>query len=1634
MNRKQSFKKRFKRAIASVLTLCMLLSMLPAVMAALPMVYEYRQETTGTVESGAVYAIYTNEETDSNNRILYHTGNGTTDKVGGAVSENKLTLNSGFASSRQLWTITKNSNDSTYTVQSVDSGRYLDLSTASSKNIQTSADPVWLTLTWQAETQTYTISQNGGTSLSYVVGNIFAGDTPYGVRLFKQTEVVPELAPGASAGTSMGQPFVKGDTGSDYFRIPSLITLDNGWIVASSDIRWRTSGDSPQNLDTIVSISKDGGNTWDWEVVNYFGDMADTATGQSSASFIDPSVLQAEDGTIHMVVDACPSYVGLMWGNKMGRESSGFDAQGRLLVAKGTAGEAAPTTKSSYTYYVDINHASAGQTMQVNGEDVVLYPICETVDNKQTGVWVDPWLNVYTTGTYTIQNDTEVYQVGEDTVSPDYCPQLDSNQVVQSNLFFLNSEWKAYPVFYIMHRSATVGTDGLVWSDPQFLDIKLNEDEAFTGVCPGRGLSFQYNGQERLIFPLYDNQTGNELASVIYSDDGGISWHRGQRNADLNGVGKTSESQVVALPNGTLRMYSRNTIDYISYADSTDGGETWGTCQKDMDLYSKNPGNGCMVSFINLDGVLVAPDNTIYENLILASYPVVQRSQGVVRIGSIGKDGTVTWLNGDETRYQGAGNFSYSCVTQLLGENNTPSDVFGILYEYGNETETIHYEQVTVKDLLGDGWFLVHDTSVTPKITIHSLFLDMEIGEQVTLQAVVEPAGTPVVWESSNPTVATVNNGSVTAITSGTTTITATISTNGITRSASVPVAVQGAEGSQVILPDLFVDAIEAVHYDAKTTYDLATNGIESGEAYAIFHRGSSRILYHASGASTTDHVTGSVEGNSLTLDGGYAESRQLWTITQQENGGYTVQSKEADGRYLNLNKVTTPGSKVPVTDEQQTLTITASGAEGAYTIGRVVDGQSLYLAHEDGSTQHYVSATPVEFALFRQNIVLEHTAYCTSVAGLERFVGYIKSLDTSYQNELEDELNAAYTVIENGTVEYATEQEAMEHQQSIDEATRALYQAWQALNLQEVWYTVTFESNGGTPVVSQTVAENQVAVKPADPTRSGYIFGGWYQDSACTIAYDFATPVTGNLTLYAKWTEETVVVYTVTFESNGGTAVTSQTVAENQVAVKPADPTRSGYIFGGWYQDSACTIAYDFATPVTGNLTLYAKWTEETVVVYTVTFESNGGTAVTSQTVAENQVAVKPADPTRSGYIFGGWYQDSACTIAYDFATPVTGNLTLYAKWNSQGGGSGGGGGSYTPPSNTEKHPDGSTTTTVTKPDGTKVETTKYPDGSQTVVETKKDGTIITTTTDKTGNQMEIEAKTDGTSQIIMTQTDGSRSTTTVDQNGHVASQVTVSKELVSSAQGKAIQLPVPALPVTTNQTIAPTVSVNLPSNGSARVEIPVTNVTYGVVAILQKADGTTEVLKTSTITENGLSVTVQHGDTIQIVDKTKKFDDVAASHWGVDAITFVTSRELFSGTGETTFAPDVAMNRAMIVTVLSQLDGVDASSGENWYDAGRQWAMEKGISDGSNMEQNLTREQLATMLWRYAGSPTPSADTSAYADHDNISTYAQQAMSWAVEQGILSGTSTNTLSPQGYATRAQVATMLMRFIESIA
>jgi uncharacterized repeat protein (TIGR02543 family) len=144
------------------------------------------------------------------------------------------------------------------------------------------------------------------------------------------------------------------------------------------------------------------------------------------------------------------------------------------------------------------------------------------------------------------------------------------------------------------------------------------------------------------------------------------------------------------------------------------------------------------------------------------------------------------------------------------------------------------------------------------------------------------------------------------------------------------------------------------------------------------------------------------------------------------------------------------------------------------------------------------------------------------------------------------------------------------------------------------------------------------------------------------------------------------IVYHTVIFNSNGGSAVAGQTVAEGGTASRPDNPAKPGFDFVNWYSNEDLTEPhYDFATPVTADLTLYAKWNN---VLYTVRFESNGGSAVESQTVNEGDMAERPENPSKPGFGFVNWYSNAAFNEPhYDFEnTPITENLTLYAKWSS--------------------------------------------------------------------------------------------------------------------------------------------------------------------------------------------------------------------------------------------------------------------------------------------------------------------------------------------------------------------------------
>lgn len=157
--------------------------------------------------------------------------------------------------------------------------------------------------------------------------------------------------------------------------------------------------------------------------------------------------------------------------------------------------------------------------------------------------------------------------------------------------------------------------------------------------------------------------------------------------------------------------------------------------------------------------------------------------------------------------------------------------------------------------------------------------------------------------------------------------------------------------------------------------------------------------------------------------------------------------------------------------------------------------------------------------------------------------------------------------------------------------------------------------------------------------------------------------------------------------------------------------------------------------------------------------------------------------------------------------------------------------------------------------------------------------------------------------------------------------------------------------------------------------------------------------------------------------------FKDVPQNSWFVSAVQYVTSNSLMNGTSTTAFSPSATMSRGMLMTVLARYAGESTEGGTVWYEKGMNWAKNKGISDGSAPNRNITREQLAAMLYRYAGEPDGAADLSAYTDAGSVSAYAEKAVQWCVKNGILTGKTSSTLAPKATATRAECAAMLQRF-----
>ena len=224
--------------------------------------------------------------------------------------------------------------------------------------------------------------------------------------------------------------------------------------------------------------------------------------------------------------------------------------------------------------------------------------------------------------------------------------------------------------------------------------------------------------------------------------------------------------------------------------------------------------------------------------------------------------------------------------------------------------------------------------------------------------------------------------------------------------------------------------------------------------------------------------------------------------------------------------------------------------------------------------------------------------------------------------------------------------------------------------------------------------------------------------------------------------------------------------------------------------------------------------------------------------------------------------------------------------------------------------------------------------------------------------------------------------------------------------------------------------ISVLLEGDESRLIILPIKSPKAETVAMVTDASGVTRLEPFAVPTQQGLALKVHNGDAIEIIQKHTVFSDVTATHWAYEPVTFAAARGLLVGIEATHFAPNMQTSRAMIWSILARMDNACLEESTPWYASSQHWAVSGGISDGTDPNATITREQLTAMLYRYAGSPAARGNVESFSDAQQVSAWAEDAVIWAVHEGIIAGTTADTLTPQGTATRAQTAAMLERFI----
>ncbi len=616
------------------------------------------------------------------------------------------------------------------------------------------------------------------------------------------------------------------------------------------------------------------------------------------------------------------------------------------------------------------------------------------------------------------------------------------------------------------------------------------------------------------------------------------------------------------------------------------------------------------------------------------------------------------------------------------------------------------------------------------------------------------------------------------------------------------------------------------------------------------------------------------------------------------------------------------------------------------------------------------------------------------------------------------------------------------------------------------------------------------------DMTYTGYTFKGWYDNEGLTgfPVTAISDTETGNKEYWAKWEAN---AYTVTLNTNGGTInngnVTEYTYGAGATLPTADDMTYTGHTFVGWYDNENLTgspIAAIGGTE-TGNKEYWAKWEANT---YTVTFYPNGGSVnpVAATTDSSGKLSSLPT-PTRGGnYRFDGWYTEQTGGIKVTLNQVYTADTTLYAYWIYTSGSSSSedrddpSGNAFITDRPNKDNP---TTPTTAKSNSVKVDSKGNAVITRSIVadvisvaqsDSIKHGNtkngiavVVPVEISKALAGVQITLKADALDKLVSSGV--KRFTIDTDSMADFGFMLDTLKELNRQTTGDLI-LKMKKTAVTSQEVETAIgnrpvyditlwevkngkeTAVNL-SGKTVSIAIPYTpakNEKPGnLYAVYVDENGNVQWISKSSynMDQKAVIFVAEHFSIYGIGYKNQipAFTDVN-NHWAKDNMLFVVSRGLLSGTSATTFSPNTGMTRGMFVTALGRLAGVDPTDyqasmftdvkEDAYYAPYVNWAAKTGVVSGTTdttfaPDTNINREQMAVIMKNYAtklGYTIPKTlEVVNFADSAGISSWAKEAVKSMQQAGILAGKTNNCFDPAGTATRAEVATVLRRFVEIV-